>query len=1791
MSGANATNGTILWTKNGAGSITSGSTTLTPTYTPTAADAGNTVTLTMTVTSTNACAPQTATATYTVIVNPLPTATAGGSKTICSNATATVSGANATNGAILWTKNGAGSITSGATTLTPTYTPTAADAGNTVTLTMTVTSTNACAPQTATATYSVIVNPLPTATAGGTQTICSNATATVSGANATYGSILWTENGAGSINAGSTTLTPTYSANAADAGKTITLTMKVTSTNACAPQTATATYTVIVNPLPTATAGGSKTICSNATATVNGATATNGNISWTTNGAGSITAGATTLTPTYTPTAADAGNTVTLTMTVTSTIACTPAITATATYTVIVNPLPTAAAGGSKTICSNATATVSGASATNGNISWTTNGAGSITSGSTTLTPTYTPTTADAGNTVTLTMTVTSTIACTPAITATAIYSIIVNATPIITSQPVSPAAICTGTGSRTFSVTATGATTYQWRKGGTILTNGGIYSGVNTSTLTITNPTVAENGASYTVVVGNAAGCIVTSNPGTITVTAVPIPKIEFTQGSNDKTFTINACGIITGGGQNDLDISSGNPGGSATYQWQVSTNGGTTWFDGPGPTSTTTQYVLDPLYTNYESVAGTYKFKLIISNNGCSGISDIITLTVTGTSNLTPGTVGSDQSSCGAATINPVSFTVITAPTGAGGNGSYIYQWQSSIDNTNFTFINGATSSVYDAPSINQTTYYRRVVVSGGCSAISNTITVYVLAPPTITSQPTGTICSGIAQNYTITSSLPSNYTWTRAIVTGISNGLGSGATSALTETLNNTTNTAIIVLYIITPKIGSCSGPAFNYDVTVTPLPTLTLTSAAATANQTVCATSSIVNITYSVSGSATSATVTGLPTGITGTFSGGIFTISGSPDISQNGLANFTVTTSGGCSPNKTLSGSITVNTLSVAPVTITGSTTICAGGSTTLTLSGGTAGTGATAQWFSNSCGGTAAGTGNSITVSPANTTTYYVRYNGTCNTTTCKSVTVTVNTISVAPTSITGNNTICTGGSTTLTLSGGTAGTGATAQWFTGSCGGASSGTGNSITVSPASNTTYYVRYNGTCNTTTCASVLVTVLNGTPGLWTGLVSTDWFDCLNWSGGLPSNTINAVINSGNPRMPKIDPASSNFTAAYSNIASAQDLIITSGASVTMASVGDSDLQISRDWKNSGVFIPGSGTVTFNGGNANQIQTINLGIKTNETFYNLKTSTTGTAKGISVVNQFELTVQNQLNLLKGNLRLTGEAQLVQNNDTSNPIDVQGILLIDQQGQKNSFNYNYWSSPVRFNTTSYSIASVLRDGTDVTTNPFNPALITFTDGAFSADTPATNPITISNRWLWAFNSPSLTDPLLNYYQWKYIGSTGAINIGEGFTMKGNGGVAAITAFQNYVFVGIPNSGTIQLPISANQSYLVGNPYPSALDAKQFIRDNLRDCSGCTNSKNIFNGALYYWDHFGLSNNHNLAEYEGGYATYTLMGGVAGINDSSLTLNNGASGSKIPKQYIPVAQGFFVDAFLDTDISGSEIPTSVDGGTLVFKNSQRQFVRESSGNSLFMKTNSSTKTNSSEIDDRAKIRLGFDSAIGAHRQLLVGIDPNTTNQFDIGYDAPMYDLSDDDMYWKMNNTQLIIEGVPNFNNDQVIPIGINIANEGDITIKTDVLENIPNTLEIYLYDNATGIYHDIKNSNLTLSLLKGKYTNRFSLHFANKTLSVDKVKLNDGILVYFTNDNKVLNIDNNFIDATVDKVYLFNILGQKIEDWTIDNGTQASIKLPIKNVRTGVYIVKIQTSKGNFSKNIIVH
>lgn len=130
-----------------------------------------------------------------------------------------------------------------------------------------------------------------------------------------------------------------------------------------------------------------------------------------------------------------------------------------------------------------------------------------------------------------------------------------VNTPPAITQSPADQSA-CDGD-AVAFSVTASGAgpLTYQWRKNGVALVDGGHISGATTDTLTI-DPVSASDADNYDCVVGNACGNV-PSNSAALTVDEAPAitdsPDSQIVAAGNAVTFTVVATGA-----------------GPLTYQWR---------------------------------------------------------------------------------------------------------------------------------------------------------------------------------------------------------------------------------------------------------------------------------------------------------------------------------------------------------------------------------------------------------------------------------------------------------------------------------------------------------------------------------------------------------------------------------------------------------------------------------------------------------------------------------------------------------------------------------------------------------------------------------------------------------------------------------------------------------------------------------------------------------------------------------------------------------------------------------------------------------------------------------------------------------------------------------------------------------------------------------------------------------------------------------------------------------------------------------------------------------------------
>ena len=522
------------------------------------------------------------------------------------------------------------------------------------------------------------------------------------------------------------------------------------------------------------------------------------------------------------------------------------------------------------------------------------------------------------------------------------------------------------------------------------------------------------------------------------------------------------------------------------------------------------------------------------------------------------------------------------------------------------------------------------------------------------------------------------------------------------------------------------------------------------------------------------------------------------------------------------------------------------------------------------------------------------------------------------------------------------------------------------------------------------------------------------------------------------------------------------------------------------------------------------------------------------------------------------LDGKIDLQGMSQLLQTTNSDLAPTSAGSIERDQQGQSNKFNFNYWSSPVSPNNTNYTVNGVMKDGINST-----PRDIKWISGYDGIPGTSTTPVSLARYWLYKFESN--TDAYANWIQFL---ETDILRVGQGYTLKASGAVT------NFTFVGKPNNGKITNKVGPNQLLLIGNPYPSALDAYKFLDDNL-----AVNKST--DGTLYFWQHAPENNTHVLANYLGSYGVLNRAGGVPPMVTPDLIAGGGTS-SRRPNQYIPVGQGFFVYG----------TPT---GGDVEFNNSQRAFVKEDDGlsNSLFRKKDLGKVVKTAEPVEETykKIRLGYNTINGYHRQVLLAfMDDKATSALDYGYDSEIMDYFPNDMYLLSSETELAIQGEGYFDKNASFPIGVRVETAGKVSFGVDALENFDSNQAVYIYDAKTDMHHAINDALFEIELTKGIVNNRFYLRFTDKTLGVENPVFENTIAIHYTQPSKILTISNNMKDNTVETVSLFDMQGKAIANWKVTDKEQTNIKIQVQSMASGVHIVKLKTTKGNISKKIIV-
>ena len=275
------------------------------------------------------------------------------------------------------------------------------------------------------------------------------------------------------------------------------------------------------------------------------------------------------------------------------------------------------------------------------------------------------------------------------------------NCSPVtISAQPANTPICNGGNGTITVGTTGTGPT-YQWQvstNGGTSytnLTNTAPYSGVTTSALTFTGATSALNGYLYRVMVGGTCSATLTSSAAVLSINT----PAAITTNPTNQTVCVGS----------NATMSVVATGGVLNYQWQLSTNGGGSYSDISGATSST---LLLPAVTSSMSLN---RYRVVVTVPSCNTVTSTgAILNVNPLPTVTLAAAPSTEISPGV----PAFLTVTSVPAGAS------YSWTLNGATITGANTNKVAADVNSATGLG--TYRATVTDVNGCVNSSNNVTI---------------------------------------------------------------------------------------------------------------------------------------------------------------------------------------------------------------------------------------------------------------------------------------------------------------------------------------------------------------------------------------------------------------------------------------------------------------------------------------------------------------------------------------------------------------------------------------------------------------------------------------------------------------------------------------------------------------------------------------------------------------------------------------------------------------------------------------------------------------------------------------------------------------------------------------------------------------------------------------------------------------------------------------------------------------------------------------------------------
>lgn len=360
--------------------------------------------------------------------------------------------------------------------------------------------------------------------------------------------------------------------------------------------------------------------------------------------------------------------------------------------------------------------------------------------------------------------------------------------------------------------------------------------------------------------------------------------------------------------------------------------------------------------------------------------------------------------------------------------------------------------------------------------------------------------------------------------------------------------------------------------------------------------------------------------------------------------------------------------------------------------------------------------------------------------------------------------------------------------------------------------------------------------------------------------------------------------------------------------------------------------------------------------------------------------------------------------------------------------------------------------------------------------------------------------------------------------------------------TAVIDLKFSGIANNGTITLPVAYAASgldntyrnnQLLGNPYPSAIDADKFLLEN----------SSVIDGFLLIWKSQTLNDGLGQAYNAADYITYTRAG----------TVSTGTGAASFSGK-IATGQGFKVRALAS--------------GSIEFNNC----MRLTTDNTQFNRTDVSENRPS----DRFKLNLTKE---GIFSQILVSYMPETTLAYDRMYDAERSSVSASQLYSILDNDtkKLAINARPEFDNSDVVNIGVSKTDSTDefFSIAIDEKEGIfaSNTVNVFLHDTDLNVYHNLASGAYTFNTNSVELNDRFKVVYQDAALSNTD----------FESNHVIANINQNMLSIqsalAITSITIFDISGRMVTSFVVNNENSIYKSFYFSE---GIYIAKIQLNNG---------